>query len=195
MKINEDMINLIKKLNENNNAIIYSGPIWAEGISGVVETLKKRMEMDNIPVLTTQKIFSVLIEQLNNMLMYSAEKIQLQFEEGKQTYFPKGTFILGKEGDDFYLQTGNIINNGCIELIKSRIDHLNTLDKNGIRKYYKEKMKGTNDNPKSKGAGLGFIEIARRIKSKMEYSFTPYNENQSLFTIFVMIGGKGNDDE
>jgi len=191
--MNIENVNLLKILNENDNALIYSGPLWAEGISGVVETLKKRMEMDKIPAKITQKIFSVLIEQLNNMLMYSAENIQFEFEKGIKTDFPKGSFILGKEENNFFVQTGNVIKNEYVELVKNRIDYLNTLDKNEIRKYYKEQMKSENDNPQSKGAGLGFIEIARRVSSKIEYSFTPYRENMSFFTFYAIIGGDGDE--
>lgn len=57
-----------------------------------------------------------------------------------------------------------------------------------MRKYYKERIKAENDNPESRGAGLGLIEIAKRASSKIEYSFTDMDETSSFFTMYVTIG-------
>jgi len=48
-------------------------------------------------------------------------------------------------------------------------------------------MKSENDNPESKGAGLGLTEIARRATSKIEYEFLPYGEDLSYFTMYVTV--------
>jgi len=71
--------------------------------------------------------------------------------------------------------------------LKERIDFLNTLDKKELRQFYKEQMKAENDNPESKGAGLGLTEIARRATSKIEYEFIPYGEGLSYFTMYVTV--------
>jgi len=182
------MIGWHKMLNNNKITLVYSGPLWSEGIGGIAGTLKKRMEFDKMPLQTAQKVFSVFIEQMNNMLMYSAEKELFFVENGKDSEAPKGTFILGREGKKYFIQTGNAVKNEAVNLIKNRIDYLNTLDKIEIRKYYKEQLRNGDTNPESKGAGLGFIEIARRISSKIEYSFESYEEGLTYFTLFAAIG-------
>ena len=183
-----DMIGWHKMLSDKKIILIYSGPLWSEGIGGLAGTLKKRFEFDKLPLHTSQEVFSVFVEQMNNMLMYSAEKEQFQTAES-----PKGTFILGKDGNTYFIQTGNVMKSESIELIKSRIDYLNTLDKKELRTFYKEQLRLSDDNPESKGAGLGLIEIARRISSKIEYSFTPYDEGFTFFSLYVSIGG-GEDE-
>jgi len=183
-----DMIGWHKMLNDKKITLIYSGPLWAEGIGGLAGTLKRRFEFDKLPLEASQEVFSVFVEQMNNMLMYSAEKKQFETAE-EITESPKGTFILGKEGKTYFIQTGNVMKDENVEFIKNKIDYLNTLDKNELRKYYKEQYKLTNDNPESKGAGLGFIEIARRISSKIEYSFVPYETGLTFFSLYVTIGG------
>lgn len=179
--------NMIKRFNID---IIYSGPLWAEEIESIGGTLKKRMEFDELPFSASQSVFSVFVEQMNNMLMYSAEKQHVDFSTGKRSEISKGIFILGAKDKTYYVQTGNIIKNENTELIKSRIDYLNTLDKTGLRKYFKEQIKNENTNPESKGAGLGLIEIAKRSSSKIEYSFTPLEDGLSFFSMFVTIGPK-----
>jgi len=190
-----DIVNWHKMLNDNKITLIYSGPLWSQGIGEIAGTLKKHLELNDIPIQTYHEVFSVFIEQMNNMLMYSAEKTKFiendknQFQTGFSES-PKGTFILGKEGNAYFIQTGNVMKKDNIELIKKRINFLNSLDKTEVRKYYKEQMKTKDDNPESKGAGLGFIEIARRISSKIEYSFSDYEEGLTFFTLYVTIGDR-----
>jgi len=181
-----NMIDLHKMQKSKKIDVIYSGPIWSEGIGEIARTLQKHLEYEKVPAQKSQEIVSVFIEQLNNMLMYSAENID---------EYPGGTFIMGREGKDFYIQTGNVMKEKFVELIKNRIDYLNTLDKNEIRKYYKEQMKIEDQNPDSKGSGLGFIEIARRVNSKMEYSFIPYKEGLTYFTLYATMEAGGENEQ
>jgi len=176
-----------KLLAEHNISIIYSGPLWAEGIDGMAEFLQKRLDMDDMPLSASQAVFSVFVEQMNNMLMYSAEKERHERPETGGAEMSNGVFVLGNCDKSYYIQTGNVIKNSSVALLKDRIDFLNTLDKNGLRQLYKEQMKAENDNPESKGAGLGLTEIARRAASKIEYEFIPYGEGLSYFTMYVTV--------
>jgi hypothetical protein len=174
-----------KLLAEHNISIIYSGPLWAEGIDGMAEFLQKRLDMEDVPLSASQAVFSVFVEQMNNMLMYSAEK-EKHPETGTKE-LSSGIFVLGTCDKSYYIQTGNVIKNSAVGLLKERIDHLNTLDKKELRQFYKDQMKAENENPESKGAGLGLTEIARRATSKIEYEFTPHGEGLSYFTMYVTV--------
>jgi len=176
-----------KLLSEHNISIIYNGPLWAEGIDGLAEFLQKRLNMDDMPLSESQAVFSVFVEQMNNMLMYSAEKEKRELSEKGPAETSSGIFVLGRQEKSYYVQTGNVVKNDSVAFLKERIDHLNTLDKKELRQLYKEQMKSENDNPESKGAGLGLTEIARRATSKIEYEFTPYGEGLSYFTMYVTV--------
>ena len=185
MKFNFNEFN--KMLNDNKISVLYSGPIWAGGIDGLAELLQQRLDFEAVPFSSSQSLFSVFIEQMNNMLMHSAEKELYEKFDGNYINVSKGTFVMGIHDKTYFLQTRNVIKDSSIEIIKERIDYLNTLDKIELRRYHKEKVKTENDNPESKGAGLGFIEIARRISSKIEYEFESLNEGLSYFTLYVTI--------
>ncbi|MCL2086735.1 MAG: SiaB family protein kinase [Oscillospiraceae bacterium] len=179
-----DAYNMVK---DENIILIYSGPIWNDGMQGIAENLKKRLEFDELPLSASQSVFSVFVEQMNNILMYSAEKQHLHLKE-KEFDVSKGMLIIGViEGKSYFIRSGNLVKNSGIELIKSRIDHLNTLDKQQLRKFYKEQIRAENTNPESKGAGIGLIEIARRATGKIEYEFTPYKGDFSFFSMLVYI--------
>lgn len=176
-----------KMLADKKISIVYSGPIWANGIDGLAEMLQKRLEFDELSLGSSQAVFSVFVEQMNNMLMYSAEKVQFKRVDDDPLKASKGVFVLGIQDKSYFIQTGNLVTDRSAGILKQRIDHLNTLDKKELRQYYKEQTKAENTNEESKGAGLGLIEIARRSTSKIEYEFMPEGDGLSYFTMFVTI--------
>jgi hypothetical protein len=181
-------------LDENGIRIIYSGPIWSNGIDGMAEIMLKRLEFDDMPMSASQAVFSIFVEQINNMMMYSAEKEQKNSPEGDPQEISKGIFILGVQDDGYFVQSGNVVTESNAKILKSRIDYLNTLDKKELRQYYKQQMNAENGNLESKGAGIGLIEIARRASGPIEYEFTPCGEGRQYLTLYATVqqGGKDN---
>jgi hypothetical protein len=171
-----------------NMDIIYSGPLWANGIEAVGKMLRTRLELDEIPLSASQLVFSVFVEQMNNMLMY-AEDYKPEGEERERADFPhKGMFVFGVKDNIYSLQTGNLMRSDRTSLIKDRIDILNTLATKGLRKYYMQTMRSEDDNIDSKGAGLGLIEIAKCANAPIEYEFIPVSEDLTFFSMLVTIG-------
>jgi hypothetical protein len=176
---------MIKKL---NIIMIYSGPVWQDGIKDIADLVQTRLDIDDISGSVAMSIFSVFVEQVTNVLMYSAEKKQFPQPNKDPIDISAGTLILGCKEQTYFIQTENAVKNESAELIKSRIDHLNTLDKKALRQYHRERLGADNDNPESRGAGLGLIEIARRATAPIEYKFEPISEGISYFTMYVEIG-------
>lgn len=184
-----DVMEYYKMINDNHISLIYNGPIWADGVEGIGGALKKRLEIDELSATVSQSVFSVFIEQMYNVLNYSADKELFHSEsQGKEFQVAPGIFIMGVKDKQYFIQCGNKIKNDNIQFIKDKIDYLNTLDKQELRKYYRERLKAENDNPESMGAGIGLIEIAKRSSSKMEYTFSPLEEGYSFFTLYVTVG-------
>ena len=182
-----DVLEFSKMLSEKKITVIYSGPIWADGVEGMAEFLQRKLDVDNLSRTVSKSIFSVFVEQMHNMLMYSAEKEIFTAEDDDDAVLSKGMFVMGKEGDTYFIKTGNVVTDYSAGVLKERIDYLNTLDKQGLRQYFKEKQRSDDDNPESKGAGMGLIEIARRSSSKINYKFTPQGEGFKYFSMSVEI--------
>jgi len=179
---------MIKNLNIN---IIYSGPMWDEGIKGIAEMVKAHLDHDDLPGSSAKAIFSVFVEQVTNMLMYSAEKEQYVQPDKGNVDVSIGLLVLGHREKAFFIQTRNAIKNERVKFLKDRIDHLNTLDKKELRQLHKEQVRSENDNPESQGAGLGLIEIARRTTKPIGYTFEPAGEGLSYFTMYAEIAQEG----
>jgi hypothetical protein len=181
-----DIVSYNQMLSDNHILIIYSGPLWAEGLDGMAETLQSRLNLDDMPLNVSQAVFSVFIEQMTNMMMYSAEKQLFDRYEAEKLEVSRGLLVLGTYDKTYFIQSGNMMKDASIPLLKERLDHLKSLDKKELRKYYKEKIKNLDDNPESKGAGVGLIEIARRSTS-IEYDIISHGGGLSYFTMYVTI--------
>jgi len=170
---------------------MYSGPMWDDGIKGITGMVKVQLEGDDLTSSAAKSIFSVFVEQVTNMLMYSAEKEYFTQNDKGPVDVSTGMLVLGEKNKTYFIQTGNAIKNENAKLIKERIDHLNTLDKKEVRQFYREKIRGEDNNPDSKGAGLGLIEIAKRATSPIAYSIEPVNDELSYFIMYVEITQEG----
>jgi len=171
-------------LNDLNINIIYSGPMWDDGIKGLSEMVRVHLDKDDMSPNSAKAIFSVFVEQVTNMLMYSAEK-EIYSKSEKPVSI--GMLVLGHRDNAFFIQTKNSIKNENVELIKERIDHLNTLDKKELRRYHRQKLNEESDNPESQGAGLGLIEIAKRTTKPIGYAFKKIDDRLSSFTMYAEI--------
>ncbi|MGL6193442.1 MAG: SiaB family protein kinase [Thermoguttaceae bacterium] len=174
------MLEYYEMLKKNDINMIYTGPIMKDGIEGIGGVIRKKLEADDLSRNASKAVFSVFVEQMYNMLFYATEK---DFDVST------GVFMLGGKDKTYFLRSGNIMSKHSVERLKQQIDHLNSLDKDSVKKYYKEQMRQENDNPESKGAGIGLTEIARQASSKIEYSFVPYGDDQTFFEMSVIIGG------
>jgi hypothetical protein len=93
-----------KNLNIN---VSYTGPLWGDGIKGIAEMVKTSLSHEDLPNRASKAIFSVFIEQVTNMLMYSAEKETYGQRENDNA--STGMLTLGQKGKIYFIQTGNAI--------------------------------------------------------------------------------------
>jgi len=158
--------------------------MWDNGIKGLAEMVKVHLAQDNSLGNSAKAIFAVFVEQVTNMLMYSVEKENFSQSEKAVSI---GMLVLGYKENAFFIQTRNAINNETSEVLKEKIDYLNSLDKKELRQYHKECVRVENGNSESQGAGLGLIEIARRSTAPIGYSFEQTDEKLSYFTMYAEV--------
>jgi len=167
--------------------LVYNGPLWSGGIYSMAEMFRQYLDLDGQPSKASLAVFAVFIEQLNNMMMHSAERVHISHPDGESSESPKGSFIVGISGDSYHIQAGNAVTLKDSETLKARIDHLNSLSKKEILDDYKERLRAESDQTDSKGAGIGLTEIAWRASSKLEYDFATREDGSLYFNIYVTV--------
>jgi len=182
----QSLYGLYNQLRTEKIQFCYSGPIAQSSIEGVGETLRRKLEFEEAGNATTLAVFSIFIEQVQNVLNYSAEKLQKDDQDEKELRV--GVIVIGQEESGCYtVSCGNKVFNQDIPRIQRSIDQLQNLSKDELRALYRERRRQERD-PESKGAGLGLIEMARRSAAPLTYAFEQIDATYSFFSIKVVVG-------
>lgn len=183
-----ELYNFYNGIKKEKIVFCYSGPISHSTIEGIGSTLRLDLEIEEAGMSTSQKIFSVFIEQMQNILNYSEEKIVNDSELEKELRI--GVLVIGQEENKFYVYCGNKIYNKDVEKIQSRIDEISGLNQDELKALYKQRRRSEPEEG-SKGAGLGLIEMARKSGRPIECSFKKLDEEFSFFSIKVLVSEGG----
>jgi hypothetical protein len=176
-------INNIQSLVEQDGIIFltYGGFLSQPLISAMTEALEKEAELNDIDMGISSNIFTIFIELSQNMMNYSKT-----IEANSRVVEPGGLIIVSRDFDGNYqIDSQNVLSIDDKEKIEPKLLDINSLDREGIRKKYKE-LRRSGKNAHAKGGGIGFYEIAKRCDS-IEYDFTPINEDKYYFHIKTII--------
>ncbi len=183
--MDDSLYALYQELKKKKILFCYSGPISQTSLEGVGNTLRRNLEYEEAGNKATLSVFSIFVEQVHNILNYSAEK--LGYGEDIDEGLRFGIIVIGREENgDYYVYCGNRIYNTDIPVLISKIEEVRRLNKDELKSLYKERRKMAPETGR-KGAGLGLIEMARKSGKPLEYSFVTINEEFSFFSIKVVV--------
>lgn len=168
----------LEKLLQEDGVVFltYGGFLNQSIIAGMTDALEHRVKRNDLSVTISINIFTVFIELSQNMMKYCTSKELID-----QNFDARGLIVVGKETDteSYYIISRNMVNTEDIKPIKDSLEAINGLDKDGLRKLYRE-LRRSGCGKHEKGAGIGFIEIARRC-DKIEYDFIPVSDEKKYF--------------
>jgi len=176
-------INNIQKFVDDDGIVFlsYGGFLSQELISAMTEALEREAEENGISLGISTNIFTIFIELSQNMMNYSKTK-----KINDKSLSPTGLIIVSKDdGENYFIDSQNIISIDDKNKIEPKLIEVQSLDKDGLKKRYRELRRSGKDTH-SKGGGIGFYEIAKRCDS-LEYDFTDINEDKLYFHIKTII--------
>lgn len=161
----------------------FSGPVGQSLLEGIGTTLRQKMNMEETSTNVTQKVFSIFVELMQNVMNYSAEKgVPSQIEQDLSF----GILIIGKHENNFYIQCGNYISQEQKGPLTEKLTRIQSMDKDELKKYYKaQRRKDAEDG--SKGAGLGFIEMARKASRPISFDIVPAQPGKDFFVVTAIV--------
>lgn len=159
----------------------YSGYVTEPVLTGIGEALKQKLVLEDADRKTIRNVFAIFVEEMQNIIRYSAEREPVSETEDENT-LRYGVLNIGTADGKFYVSCGNMILRQDVERLNTRLAHLQELGEDGIKKLYKEKLRAPTEAT-SKGAGIGFIEIARRSSETIDFDFTDIDEYHSFFCL------------
>jgi hypothetical protein len=172
-------------MEHNNTLLSFKGVITADLLTSVLSIMESKLNHVEKSTKTKKKVYNVLVESLQNLYHHNED---LSNGEGIDFLFSKSALLMISKLDGQYqVKTGNYIRKADVDDLENKLENINSLSKEELRKLYKEKL---NDGEMSeKGtAGLGMIDIARKSGNKLEYDFLPIDKDFDFFCLNVKIG-------
>ena len=132
--------------------------------------------------IASRHIFSIFVEQMQNVVHYSAEKVSTDHTTKEE--LRNGLVVVGKlEKDEIYILSGNYIKKEDADRLLTLLDKLKKMDKNELKLFYKEQRR-CERREGGKGGGLGMIDTARKASRPLEYKLITNNDGKYDF-IFI----------
>ncbi len=160
-----------------SRSTIYSflGSITQNELDHIFERLEAALSNSLSSRLAVKKIYNILVEGVQNIFGYLKNK-------GADDYLLESFVFVNEVSDGYKIITGNFIRREDIKSIESRIQIVNCLDANELKDLYRGVLDvgGTSEGG---GAGLGFIDMAKRSTGELIYNFDEVDDNHVFFTL------------
>jgi len=184
------LMDLRSMLHSQGVIFAYSGYVTEPVLSGVGEALKQKLTIDDADTKTLRSVFAIFVEQMQNIIRYSAEKAHQALppasDVGALKEIRYGILTIGREGNDYVVCAGNLVRQVDVPRLKERLIRIRNMSKEELKALYKEQLRADPEEG-SKGAGLGFMEIARRATQPIDFDFADVDDEYSFFALKATI--------
>ena len=165
--------------------LTYDGDVTHQVIKAFVQLVEQKLINENENETIRRHLYHVLVECLQNINRHAEI-----FDLDNSDYYPgRGALMVSKSEKYYRVITANLILEPYIENMKNFLKEINLLSVEKLNEKYKQQLKKGKLSSKG-GAGLGFIDIRRKTKNKMEFSFIKNDTKTSVFLFNVTISRK-----
>lgn len=175
----EFIYDLHKTMLGNHLILVYEGDFTQEITKSVLSMAERNMDSFGEESNIKRKVFNVMVECLQNIVKHCDEKVE-------KSATNSAVFMIGKSAESYWVCSGNPVRKELVDSLTVKLEQINELDKAGLKQLYKEIIKSTDISDKG-GAGLGFVDMARKSGNNLDFSFKPIDDQYSFFTLRIKI--------
>lgn len=147
----------------------YFGYFSQNIITAMAEAVKLRLEQSGTAGPTRRRLFSSFVEMAQNIIHYSSDALSPPQQLDKELRHGSVCIGVDAEGRHFLLCANHIAIDQA-ETLRQRLETLRTMTLDEIKASYRESLRS--DSPEdSKGAGMGFLTMARDASEPLEFEF------------------------
>ena len=162
-----------------NLILVYEGEFTQEITKSILSMVERNMDSVGEDSAIKRKVFNVMVECLQNIVKHSES-------EGNAGKDHTAIFMIGKNENEYIITSGNPVNQEDKEKITEKLEYINKQDRDGLKALYKEIIKTGSISEKG-GAGLGFVDMARKSGEKLIFDFKDIEENLFFFSLQALI--------
>ncbi|WP_434775985.1 SiaB family protein kinase [Pseudomonas oryzihabitans] len=172
---------------QQQQVIFYHHGYFSHGIvAAMAEVVKLQLEFEGISGATRRKLFSSFIELSQNVLHYSADA--LPPDTLADAKLGQGSVCITRQDGNYQMLCANPIVSDKVQALRARLEPLCSMSIEQIKQAYRESLRAETPTD-SKGAGLGFLTMARDASAPLEFAFHPSTRNPgtALFCLKAII--------
>ena len=182
----EEINQFLESARKRHIVFFYVGYFSHSVVTAISEVIRVRLENVGAAGSTRRKIFSSFVELSQNIMHYSSDALVPSDQIENQIRC--GSLCIGANNDGFFLLSANPVATENIEIIRKALEPLRSMTVDQIKEAYKKALR--EEAPESsKGAGLGFLTLARDASEPLDFEFVqdPDNPNTTIFCIKAII--------
>ncbi|PHR46681.1 MAG: hypothetical protein COA32_09355 [Fluviicola sp.] len=166
-------------VSRENGVIILShfGEFSQDLVNSLSEGLEQIMRANNVKKAIVKRMFSIMIEGLQNIRIHGAKDKKDQ---------QLGHVIVTDYHNSYTISFGNLSNKDKKKFLNDHIKSLNEMDPAEVKEYYL-KVLGNGVLSEKGGAGLGFITMCLKSKSKLTHQFIELENDQLYFEVSMSL--------
>jgi hypothetical protein len=155
-------------------------------ITAMAEVVKLQLEVTGIAGPTRRRLFSSFVELAQNIMHYSSDYLP---PEGTDPSIARaGSVCISIENGHYLMLCLNPMATDQVRALHDKLEPLRTMTLDEIKQAYKISLR--EETPEgSKGAGLGFLTMARDASAPLEFAFRPLEDDPdtTLFHLKAII--------
>ncbi|MBF0158478.1 MAG: hypothetical protein HQL58_03045 [Magnetococcales bacterium] len=174
-----DIHQLQRQLDQNGIIFCYRGAVTQDITETIGVALRTQMDMHINQPITNSRVFAAFVELVQNISRYSRESLSSESSPLKS-----GMIVIGELNHHYYIQCGNLIWRQESGSLQDYLTKIKAMSKSELTVFYREQRRsGTTTD---KGAGLGFIDLARHATS-FDFTVTPVDQQYVFFSICITL--------
>ena len=178
---------LFNELKDDDLSFIYLGRFDNSVLGMATELWKGYMAKSSDSEGQKNKVSFLMIESFQNILRYGLSGRPEDETSGE-------IFVVRRRNRSYYITSGNYVDNAKISNIKEKLERVNSMNADELKQIFVETL--TNKQlSKEGGAGLGFVEMIRKTKEKLDFKFVPIDDKRSFFFFQLRLKCSTDDSE
>ena len=181
-----DIYDLYHRMESNKVVLSFKGDVTSELMTSILQIIEQRMDDMNEAPKLRKKVYNVLVECLQNLYHHIDEIPSPSSKNGQDR---SAIFMISLNSTGYSITTGNYILTSRQPEFEDKLERINSMEREELKALYKEILSSDGRSEKG-GGGLGMIDIARKTGNKLNYDFSPLNDDYSFFSLNINVEEK-----
>lgn len=166
--MNADFKEFARIVAANNVVFFFSGYFTQGVIATSTETIRSRLASNQASSATKRRLLSTFVELSQNVIHYSADAVTDDDANDDEMRF--GTMCITSIGDHFGITCTNPVKVDGAERLEKELSMLRDMSMDEIKEAYRRMLRQEGIEEGRKGAGLGFLTMARDAAQPIDFS-------------------------